>query len=203
MFVWGWNGSGMKVCRPQQPTVWPTWRGRSGTSWTQLQRQRHHRLVALWGARTLSCWKLSRWLPLQYSSVQGAPAEKLTVGMPTFGHGWELMDESEVIYWNRTIWNNGKYFPRTGCSAWQQETAHVGRTLDNSASSDITRSYKLSTMIREFGKFLLEYCQKIVWDDVLHSLPWLPGATPKAWETVVDGCYLAPYITNGPWWLDN
>ena len=37
----------------------------------------------------------------------------------------------------------------------------------------------------------------------LHSLPWLPGATPKAWETVVDGCYLAPYITNGPWWVDN
>ena len=29
-------------------------------------------------------------------SLQGAPAEKLTVGMPTFGHGWELMDENEV-----------------------------------------------------------------------------------------------------------
>ena len=28
--------------------------------------------------------------------LQGAPAEKLTVGMPTFGHGWELMDENEV-----------------------------------------------------------------------------------------------------------
>lgn len=27
---------------------------------------------------------------------KGAPAEKLTVGMPTFGHGWELMDENEV-----------------------------------------------------------------------------------------------------------
>ena len=24
-------------------------------------------------------------------------------------------------------------------------------------------------MTREFGKLLLEYCQKIVWDDVLHS----------------------------------
>ena len=169
MFVWGWNGSGMKVCRPQQPTVWTTWRGRSGTPRTQLQRQRHHRLVALGGASTLSCWKLSRWLPLQYPSVQGAPAEKLTVGMPTFGHGWELMDESEVIYWNQTIWNNGKYFPRTDCSAWQQETAHAGRTLDNLDSSDITRSCKLSTMTRESGKLLLEYCQKIVWDDVLHS----------------------------------
>ena len=161
-------GSGMKVCRPQQPTVWTTWRGRSGTSWTQLQRQRHHRLVALGGARTLSCWKLFRWLPLHYPSVQGAPAEKLTVGMPTFGHGWELMDESEVIYWNRTIWCR-KYFPRTGCSAWQQETAHAGRTLGNLASSDITRSCKLSTMTRESGKLLLEYCQKIDWDDVLHS----------------------------------
>merc|ERR1711909_201548 len=28
-----------------------------------------------------------------------------------------------------------------------------------------------------------------------------PGATPKAWETVVDGCYMAPYIHNGPWWI--
>jgi len=33
------------------------------------------------------------------------------------------------------------------------------------------------------------------------TLPWLPGATPHAWETVVDGCYLAPYITNGPWFI--
>ena len=32
----------------------------------------------------------------QYLFLQGAPAEKLTVGMPTFGHGWELMDENEV-----------------------------------------------------------------------------------------------------------
>merc|ERR1711962_1390303 len=33
------------------------------------------------------------------------------------------------------------------------------------------------------------------------TLPWLPGATPHAWETVVDGCYLAPYITSGPWFI--
>merc|ERR1712112_11440 len=33
------------------------------------------------------------------------------------------------------------------------------------------------------------------------TLPLFPGATPKAWETTVDGCYLAPYITNGPWWV--
>ena len=35
-----------------------------------------------------------------FSSTQGAPAEKLTVGMPTFGHGWELMDENEVFCQN-------------------------------------------------------------------------------------------------------
>jgi len=33
------------------------------------------------------------------------------------------------------------------------------------------------------------------------SLPLFPGATPHAWEKMVDGCYLAPYITNGPWWI--
>ena len=43
-----------------------------------------------------------RYLPKKNSEssnvffIQGAPAEKLTVGMPTFGHGWELMDENEV-----------------------------------------------------------------------------------------------------------
>ena len=25
------------------------------------------------------------------------------------------------------------------------------------------------------------------------TLPWLPGATPKSWEVVVDDCYDAPY----------
>ena len=40
----------------------------------------------------------TRCLPgAKFSSIQGAPAEKLTVGMPTFGHGWELMDENEVL----------------------------------------------------------------------------------------------------------
>jgi len=33
------------------------------------------------------------------------------------------------------------------------------------------------------------------------TLPWLPGATPKAWTTVVDGCVLAPYSYNGPYWI--
>ena len=33
------------------------------------------------------------------------------------------------------------------------------------------------------------------------SLPWLPGATPGGWTTVVDGCYLAPYSYNGPYWV--
>jgi len=33
------------------------------------------------------------------------------------------------------------------------------------------------------------------------TLPWLPGATPQAWQVVRDGCYMAPYITNGPWWI--
>ena len=115
-------------------------------------------------------------------------------------HGREWGNDIETICY-------GKYFPRTGCSAWQQETAHAGRTLANLASSDITRSCKLSTMTRESGKLWLEYWKNnlgwcVAQFQNLHSLPWLPGATPKAWETVVDGCYLAPYITNGPWWVD-
>lgn len=33
------------------------------------------------------------------------------------------------------------------------------------------------------------------------SLPWLPGAAPHQWSTTVDGCYLAPYTQNGPYWV--
>merc|ERR1711892_138669 len=33
------------------------------------------------------------------------------------------------------------------------------------------------------------------------TLPWLQGATPHDWTTVVDGCVLAPYSYNGPYWI--
>ena len=33
------------------------------------------------------------------------------------------------------------------------------------------------------------------------SLVNLPGATPKEWQRVVDGCYMAPYAVNGPYWI--
>ena len=29
----------------------------------------------------------------------------------------------------------------------------------------------------------------------------MPEATPGAWEIVVDSCYQAPYMTNGPYWV--
>ena len=28
-----------------------------------------------------------------------------------------------------------------------------------------------------------------------------PGATARSWTTVVDGCYMAPYSYNGPYWV--
>jgi len=94
---------------------------------------------------------------------EGAPAEKLTVGMPTFGHGWELMDESE----------NGLFCLTAGNSPRGPYTGQLG----------FLGYYEILQALNN------------------DTLPWLPGATPKAWETVVDGCYLAPYITNGPWWV--
>ena len=33
------------------------------------------------------------------------------------------------------------------------------------------------------------------------TLPDLPGAVPKQWETIIDGCYKAPYSINGPYWI--
>ena len=29
----------------------------------------------------------------------------------------------------------------------------------------------------------------------------MSGATPKSWTTVRDGCYMAPYSYNGPYWV--
>ena len=29
----------------------------------------------------------------------------------------------------------------------------------------------------------------------------MPEATPGAWEVVVDSCYQAPYMHNGPYWI--
>eukprot|EP00095_Tigriopus_kingsejongensis_P002043 maker-scaffold556_size137522-snap-gene-0.37 protein:Tk02043 transcript:maker-scaffold556_size137522-snap-gene-0.37-mRNA-1 annotation:"chitotriosidase-1 isoform x2" len=33
------------------------------------------------------------------------------------------------------------------------------------------------------------------------ELPLLPEATPQAWHIVRDDCILAPYMTNGPYWI--
>ena len=136
-------------------------------------------------------------------SLQGAPAEKLTVGMPTFGHGWELMDENEVSSWHSKWKRPGIcHFFRMVCFAWLQPTAPKGRTLANWASLATTRFYRLLTTTREQkSQFFNDITQFgfIKGFVLLFRLPWLPGATPKSWETVVDGCYLAPYITNGPW----
>ncbi len=29
----------------------------------------------------------------------------------------------------------------------------------------------------------------------------LAGAKPKDWKVTRDGCYLAPYAVNGPYWI--
>lgn len=33
------------------------------------------------------------------------------------------------------------------------------------------------------------------------SLPNLPGATPHEWKVTMDNCILAPYASNGPYWI--
>lgn len=33
------------------------------------------------------------------------------------------------------------------------------------------------------------------------TLPILPDATPHGWKDVIDGCYMAPYALNGPYWV--
>merc|ERR1712002_59800 len=93
----------------------------------------------------------------------GAPANKLVVGMATFGHGWELEIAEQ----------NGLFCPAKGGTPPGPYTGQMG--------------------------FIGYYeIQQAMNND---TLPLFPGATPKNWETVVDGCYLAPYITNGPWWI--
>ena len=205
MFVWGWNRSGMKVCRPQQPTVWTTWRGRSGTSRTQLQRQRHHRLVALGGARTLSCWKLSRVASSLISFCPGSSRWKadcwnayLWTWLGAHGREWgDLLKPNNLKQW-KIFPQNGLFCLTAGNSPRGPYTGQLGFL----GYYEILQALNNDTWVWQFSVGILSenrlgWC--IAQFQNLHSLPWLSGATPKAWETVVDGCYLAPYITNGPW----
>lgn len=95
--------------------------------------------------------------------ANGAPAEKLIVGMATFGHGWQLADESQ----------DGLFCPAAGGTPKGPYTGQMG----------FLGYYEIMQAMHN------------------ETLPLFPGATPGAWDTVVDGCYLAPYSTNGPWWI--
>ena len=116
--------------------------------------------------RKLSYWKLFRWLPLHYHSVQGAPAEKLTVGMPTFGHGWELMDESEVMILKRSAMENISPERVVLLDSRKQPTRAVHwPTWLPRILRDLASSQQWHVSLANFGWNI----GKIIWDDVLHS----------------------------------
>ena len=36
---------------------------------------------------------------------------------------------------------------------------------------------------------------------IIYDATQMPEATPGQWVSVVDSCYQAPYMTNGPYWI--
>jgi len=94
---------------------------------------------------------------------RGAPREKLVMGLPLYGRGFQLNKTEE----------HGLYCPaKDGIPAGP---------------------YTLQVGIWGFQEI-----QQALHND---TLPWLPGATPKNWDIVVDDCYRAPYAVNGPYWI--
>lgn len=100
---------------------------------------------------------------MEYYVSLGAPAEKLVMGIPSYGRGFQLVDETQ----------NGLYCPTNDGIPPGPYTAAVGIWGYNEV---------LQAMNNE-------------------TLVGLPGATPQDWTVVVDGCYQAPYMYNGPYWM--
>ena len=102
---------------------------------------------------------------VNYYLSQGAPKEKLNIGIATYGRGFTLPSANS---------ESGVYCPATGPMPGGPYTGEPGM-------------WSYIELLHAFN------------DDTM--LPQLPDATPKAWKTTVDGCYLAPYAVNGPFWV--
>lgn len=96
---------------------------------------------------------------------QGAPKEKIILGLATYGRGFTLPSANAEA---------GLYCPVTG-------TMPAG------------------PFTREPGMW--SYLELLHAFNDATPLPELPEATPQAWKTVIDGCYLTPYAVNGPYWI--
>lgn len=106
------------------------------------------------------------------------------MGCATFGHGWELIDEQEV---------RGRSIRKTSPE----------RVVLPDSGRDAAWSVHWADGLHGLLRGPAGHQQQHVSGPASPQprLPWLPGATPQAWQVVRDGCYMAPYITNGPWWI--
>ena len=93
----------------------------------------------------------------------GAPPEKMVMGIPTYGRGFQIVDEAE----------DGLYCP----------------TDDGIRQGP----YTLQKGIWGYNEVL-----QALYNETLENLP---EATAGDWKIVVDGCYKAPYMVNGPYWI--
>jgi len=94
----------------------------------------------------------------------GMLADKIALGLPLYGRGWEVTDPN----------NNGIYCETDAAIPWGPYTQQVGIW----GYQEILQAMYNTTMNDQ-----------------------MPEATPGQWVSVVDSCYQAPYMTNGPYWI--
>ncbi|TRY63193.1 hypothetical protein TCAL_02085 [Tigriopus californicus] len=109
-------------------------------------------------------YKFNQFDAIQNYIAQGAPLDKLVLGVASYGRGFVLDDETR----------NGLY-----CDT------KAGIPMGPYSIDDGFWGY-------------IEILQAQSNDTLA---PNLPGANPKEWTVVVDGCYQTPYMYNGPYWI--
>jgi len=100
---------------------------------------------------------------MEYYASLGAPPEKMVMGIPTYGRGYQIVD----------LENDGLYCPTDDGIRQGPYTLQKGIWGYN----EILQAMNNDTLIN------------------------LPEAEPHAWKVVTDGCYKAPYMVNGPYWI--
>jgi len=104
---------------------------------------------------------------IMYYIQLGAPKEKLVMGIPLYGRGFQLK------YWEGIPHYEGLYCPAE----------------DGIPKGPYTRQ-----------KGIWGY-QEILQAQNNDTLINLPDGKPHDWKIVRDGCYKAPYMVNGPYWI--
>lgn len=139
---------------------------------------------------------------ISYYLANGVPKEQIVVGMATFGHGWVL--QVRTLADGLTSDQTSDYMIMSGRDRERPvlpgSVRHSPRPLHRPGGLPrVLRDHagpqqRHSVLDARSAEKIEPGCQ-------YHA--WSTGAEPHGWTTVTDGCYMAPYIYNGPYWVNS